>query len=418
MTDQDVRQFFERLAVLEPLPEFDPAPLVRRGHRRLAGKLAGGTLVVAAIVAALAGGASLLRTAPGTPAAPTGTTSGGLPLLAPFRLGGEVLQHECCKGALQAVDPETGQGRHLLDAPIGQAAWSPDGTRLAYDVSCSFGGGGANTQRFTPCGDAASRPAGLYVTDVTGERTLVASYYGSGQYYQPYIRLFAWSPDASKLAYIVLGDGLYVARADGSEATRLASFEESGDAPPSWSPDGSAIAYEAEGTVSVVPAGGGEPTILATEGHAPAWSPDGTSIAFSTQSGIFVVRSDGSDLTQVGDGYEFAWSPTDDRLVYHIERGSAGGFEEELWVVGSDGSNPTAIVRSDCCAGIVDGTLTWSKDGDRVAFQASERHDQGEPWRTVAADGSEVDRSIPDLPETDFTQLLSWRPCLCTMGYD
>jgi Tol biopolymer transport system component len=415
MTDQDVREFFERLAVLEPIPEFDAEPLVRRGHRRLAQKLAGGALAVAAIVAALVGGASLLRTAPSTPAAPTGTTSGELPQLAPFRIGGEVLQHECCDGALEAVDPDTGQGRHLLDAEIGQAAWSPDGTRLAYDVPCSMvGGGGANQQRFAPCSDAASRSAGLHVTDASGERTLVASYSGSGQYYQPYVRLFAWSSDGTRLAYILLGDGLYVARADGSQPTRLASVGESW-APPSWSPDGSTIAYEADGAVSVVPAGGGQSTTLATEGRAPVWSPDGTTVAFGTQSAIFVVSPDGSDLTQVGDGYEFAWSPTGDRLMYHVENPVSGGFLEQLWVVDSDGSNPIAIVRSDCCAGIVDGTLTWSNGGQRVAFQASQGN--GDPWRTVAPDGSEVDRSIEDLPDLGLTQVLSWRPCLCTMGY-
>jgi Tol biopolymer transport system component len=416
MTDQDVREFFERLAVLEPIPEFDAEPLVRRGRRRLAQKLAGGAIAVVAIIAALVGGASLLRTAPSMPAAPTGTTSGELPQLAPFRIGGEVLQHECCDGALQAVDPATGQGRHLLDAEIGQAAWSPDGTRLAYDVPCSFvGGGGANQQRFAPCSDDASRSAGLYVTDATGKRTLIASYAGSGQYYQPYMRLFAWSPNGSKIAYILLGDGLYVAREDGSQSTRLASVGESG-APPSWSPDGETIAYEADGAISVVPAGGGQPATLATEGRAPVWSPDGTSVAFGTQGAISVVRPDGSDLTQVGDGYEFAWSPTGDRLVYHVERGSSGGFTEQLWVVGADGSNPTSIVDSDCCAGIVDGTLTWSNDGKGVAFEAAEP--KNDVWLTVAADGSEVDRSLKNLPEIGLTHVLSWLPCLCTMGYD
>jgi Tol biopolymer transport system component len=413
MTDQDIRDFFERLAALEPIPELDPVPLVRRGHRRLGWNIAGGALVLAVFVVALAGGASLFRATPSTPAAPTGTTSVELPQLAPFRIGGEVLEHSCCDGALAAVDEETGRSRPLLDAPVGQAAWSPDGTRLAYDVPCSFSGGGPNP-RWTPCGDPDSRPAGLYVTDTTGDQTLVASYYRSGQYYQPYMRLFAWSPNGSSLAYVLLGDGLYVARADGSQAKRVDAFEGSGS-PPSWSPDGSAIAYEANGAVSVVPVRGGQSITLATEGHAPVWSPDGTSVAFSTQSANFVVRPDGSGLTQVGDGYEFAWSPTGDRLVYHVEHQVSGGFLEQLWVVGSDGSNAIAIVRSDCCAGIVDGTLTWSNGGERVAFQASEGND--DPWRTVAADGSEVDRSIEDLPEIELTRVLAWLPCLCTMGY-
>jgi hypothetical protein len=37
-------------------------------------------------------------------------------------------------------------------------------------------------------------------------------------------------------------------------------------------------------------------------------------------------------------------------------------------------------------------TSATSNDGERVAFQASERN--ADPWRSVAADGSEVDRSI------------------------
>jgi Tol biopolymer transport system component len=228
----------------------------------------------------------------------------------------------------------------------------------------------------------------------------------------PYDRHFAWSPDGSKIAFALLGEGLYVANADGSNATLVGSSSDEFHGPLSWAPDGSAITYATDDGVFVVASTGGEATQLLDGGENPVWSPDGSAIAFSRSDAVFVVRPDGSDLRQVADGYEFAWSPSGDRLTYHLEDPLDPGFAEQLWVVGADGSNPIEIVDSACCAGIVDGSLTWAPDGDGVAFLVS---NGGEKWHVAAADGSQVEEPLEDLDVIDARTAASWLPCLCTI---
>jgi Tol biopolymer transport system component len=442
MTDHhDVRDFLERLATLEPMPPVDPAPLVRRGHRRLMWNIAGTALLVVALAGAVIGGASLLRTsAPSTPASPTGATSGpspapsaepststgatsgapptsdlltgnAIPDAGAFRRDGEVLQRICCNGALAAVDPASDHTRTLVGGDnVGEGAWSSDGTRLAFEIWCVFSGGGVNPS--APCTDSGSEDAGLYVMNATRESTLVASYYRSGRIYMPYERHFAWSPDGSRLAFALLGDGLYVMHADGSHAQLVGPPFDELHGPPSWAPGGSAIAYATDAGVFVVASTGGDVTQVSDDGTGPVWSPDGSSIAFSRSNAIFVVRPDGSDLTRIGDGHEFAWSPSGDRLVYQVETNAGDGFSEQVRVVGADGSDPTAIVDSSCCAGIVDGSLTWSPDGARVGFLVSKVNDT---WHVAAADGSQAAVPLEDLDKMDAVTAATWLPCLCTL---
>jgi Tol biopolymer transport system component len=82
-----------------------------------------------------------------------------------------------------------------------------------------------------------------------------------------------------------------------------------------WSPDGSSILTEADGTLLVVPADGGDPSPIdlgVTDAWATraSWSPDGEHIVFSmridlsapeTTWDIYTAAVDGSNVVQVTD---------------------------------------------------------------------------------------------------------------------
>jgi dipeptidyl aminopeptidase/acylaminoacyl peptidase len=386
----------------------------RRDRRRRNQRLAAGALGVGIMIAGVFVAASLLRSG-GVPGGGTADPTPA-PSLPALRRNAEVLQHACCEGGIQGVDPTTGASRLLVEKGVIDAAWSPDGTRLAYELPC------IPTDEQTPlCDTPESRQSGVWILDAGGEPRQLVSYFGAGMYYEGTSGYpdagFAWSPDGSRIAFAQPGNdpGLYVADADGSGPTFLPGTEGARAARPAWAPDGSRIAFADRRGVFIVSLDGGGPTLVSDRGGDPAWSPDGTHLAFSTSDGIVVVDADGSGPIGVGNGYEFAWSPGGDRIVYHIEKSVSGGFLEELWVVSADGSDPTPILRSDCCSGIVDGSLAWSPDGTRVAFLTSER-DGDEPWRMIDASGDGASHAIEELPEIDVLEVLGWLPCLCTLG--
>jgi Tol biopolymer transport system component len=130
----------------------------------------------------------------------------------------------------------------------------------------------------------------------------------------------SWSPDGTRIAFIsgrddpdpldrYLASFIYVMNADGSGVTRI-TFGKGGDYRPVWSPDGTRIAFYsfAEGTSNIYtvhPDGSGRTRITNDPAGAtdPAWSPDGTRIAFTSYQGgganISVMQADGSGVTQL-----------------------------------------------------------------------------------------------------------------------
>ncbi|HZD16614.1 MAG TPA: BTAD domain-containing putative transcriptional regulator [Actinomycetota bacterium] len=158
----------------------------------------------------------------------------------------------------------------------------------------------------------------------------------------------AWSPDGARIAFASDRDGdfdLYVMDADGSHVEQVT--DDIGDeSAPAWSPDGSMIAFqrtwgvnEATGSIrsalSVVsPDGSGERDLLSRSGvdiGQPSWSPDGTTIAFRIDSAVLIMGSDRAGLTFLTgkegsmDRVAPVWSPDGGRIVFWGEGdGSAG----------------------------------------------------------------------------------------------
>ena len=144
----------------------------------------------------------------------------------------------------------------------------------------------------------------------------------------------AWSPDGSTVAIARETEGrggIYLISGDGSRLRRLTPGEIDG-AHPDWSPDGHRIAFDgsaasakAHGIWSIAPDGTGLASIARLTGihesHAPengtyrkpSWSPDGSTIAFlkTGTDGTTILRMDGSGVPrEFRPGEEPKWSQT------------------------------------------------------------------------------------------------------------
>ncbi len=163
---------------------------------------------------------------------------------------------------------------------------------------------------------------------------------------------------------------------------------------PSWSPDGSQIAFVSEpGEVWVMPAVGGEPRKLIARTHhggsAPQWSADGSELAVSFQApeGWFVevisLRSlETRRVSLPSKCSEMAWSP-DGRFFACVNVENRTYTVTQLWLQPASGGGPILVSER----GTRDYNPTWSTDG-RYLFFVSERGGSMDLWRQgIGADG-------------------------------
>lgn len=172
------------------------------------------------------------------------------------------------------------------------------------------------------------------------------------------------SPDASSAAFAALGD-LWIADLT-SGTTRKLTDDVFVDLSPSWSPDGSRIAFvsdrDGKADIWIMDLSSGVATRMtdsATPANAPIWSPDGSRIAYLADFGQSVFISANVVVRDVSTGVETvvsdpifgpsapAWSPDGSTLaVYHrrpmnsrfreghnaIYLLPASGVGEKIWV--------------------------------------------------------------------------------------
>ena len=274
-----------------------------------------------------------------------------------------------------------------------QAAYAPDGERIAFRSDRGDGGG-------------------LFVMGATGEN--VRKVADSGFY--P-----AWSPDGSEIAFCrsTFDDPTVVNLNSGAiEVLNLASGErrviyDKDGFQPSWSPDGGRIAFwsvDAGGnrdikTVSPYGGKGGEEeAVPVTDDPAfdwnPVWSPDGKYLYFSSSRGgsmnfwrVAIDQKTGKTLgaaepfttpSLYGGNLTFA---RNGKLLAYVQATNASNIVEAEFNPKTE-TLAAASVKEITRGGRIDRNPSVSPDGERIAFDAIK--DKQEDVFLMRRDGSNV----------------------------
>jgi Tol biopolymer transport system component len=187
--------------------------------------------------------------------------------------------------------------RQLTTGDDSFPAWSPDGSQILFS---RYGDAKFKADAYT---SYATSHLWVVRVDGTHERQLTdarsADLAGS------------WSPDGTEIAFWRsddAGSGVWVIKADGTDSREVVGLGFQVDGSAAWSADGTRILYVADGSSGgnsdpriwmVNTDGSGAHMVLDEWARDPSWSSDGSRIAYTSGGDIWVVSADGRDAHRV-----------------------------------------------------------------------------------------------------------------------
>lgn len=228
----------------------------------------------------------------------------------------------------------------------------------------------------------------------------------------------SWSPDGSQIAFEsnrddTLKTEVYVLTLPTSSLSRLTDDTGFVDGQPAWSPLGDRIAFvsnrDSAGTdIYLMDPTGGNIVRLTTDAAndaQPAWSPAGDRIAFASNRGgvtdIYVMDTLGGNVVNLTNNSAIdlapAWSPDGSKIAFHSNRDPAGF---SVWVMDANGANPTKISPSDPPCELP----SWKPDGLQIAFDCD-----GDIY-VASPDGSNRQRITRTSNSQRLETMPRWKP--------